>query len=94
MSRNRLLYDPRNMAFAAGYRAALDYARRDLNEMHARHVREMDDLREQFNRAQAEFLALRRAALVREKVEGDLALLQRDRERLTRTTEGEIYWLH
>jgi hypothetical protein len=94
MSRNRLLIDPRNAAYVSGYRAGLDYARSDLNNMHHKHLDEMADLREELNQARAQFQQLRNAALAREKVEGDLALLQRDRERFARTAEGELYWLH
>jgi hypothetical protein len=62
----------------------------DLADQHARHLSEHAALRRELDALRGEYEALRCAVLERMKAEADLALLQRDRERL----EGRATWLH
>jgi hypothetical protein len=88
MSRNRVLYtEDRVRALFARMRGA-------LHQQHFEHLCEMADLRKELDQVRAEYEALRNAVFAREKAEGDLELLRRDRERRTSIAEGRAVWLH
>jgi hypothetical protein len=79
----RLLIDPKHVAYAAGYRDALSFARADLNENLAVLQSEVAELRGIFHDV---------VTMLREKADQDVATLRRQLEialiRLTRRDPG------
>jgi Skp family chaperone for outer membrane proteins len=79
VSRNggrKLLYSPQ---YIAGFARAYREARRDLDDMHHKHLTEMAALRRELDSARAEFEELRDAVLSRQRAEQELTGLYRER---------------
>jgi hypothetical protein len=76
--------------YAARFHKVLAECRAELAEQHFQHLCELAELRKELNRTRVDYEALCNAVLERTKAEANLALLQRDRERL----EGRARWLH
>jgi hypothetical protein len=72
-------------------RAMFARMRSELLEQHLTHIDELNELRRELDAVRESYRELRDAVIAREKAEGDLALLQRDRERLEGKTKTMLH---